>query len=113
LADLGFDRPVPHMDEHRHAIDVGQGLARKPSRCHPGGDHDNRILVLDHGVRRGRGKLLRLPYTGCGDSMKQLVSAHARAIRGPESLRRAIIWTVGNSTKPPARFWARRSSSSV
>ncbi len=42
------------MDDHRHAGDVGQRLARQPRRGHAGGDQDE----VRHGRRGGSGRAL-------------------------------------------------------
>ena len=47
------------MNNHRQAVNIGQRLAGQPGRGHPGGDDDDGILVFDHGLRLGRGKLDR------------------------------------------------------
>jgi cytochrome c len=82
LADIGLNRPIPDLNDHRQAVDVGEGLSRKPCGGHPGGDHHYGILVFDHGLRDGRGKLCNGPYTYCGQIEKQLVSAPDRWLKG-------------------------------
>jgi hypothetical protein len=63
------------MDDHRQAMDIGQGLAGQPGRGHAGGDDDDGIVVFNHGLGRRRGKLLKTVLYVLRAVEKQLVPA--------------------------------------
>ncbi len=105
LADIGLHRPLPDVHDHRQAVDIGQGFSGETGRGHPGRDHDDGILVFDHGLNRGRGKLVKRSLSYCGCQEKQLVSAPDQGLQGFGFL----IWIVLNSTRLPAPCSAPRS----
>ena len=43
--DVGLLRAPHHADDHRHAADIGQRLARQPRRGHAGRDQDQNVVV--------------------------------------------------------------------
>ena len=98
-ADVGRTRTLPDMHNHRQAANVGERLAGQTLRRHPGGDDDDSIPVVDHGLKAGRGKLERPPYTYCDRLEKQLVSARFEARGDRDDTGKAVTWTVGLSTK--------------
>ncbi len=46
--DRGFLRPAHHADDHRHAADVGQRLARQAGRSHARRDQDQDVGIHAH-----------------------------------------------------------------
>ncbi len=42
-ADIGLDAAAPYVNDHRLAVNVGEGLARQAGRLHAGGNDDDGI----------------------------------------------------------------------
>ena len=112
----GGDRPVHHMGDHRASGDVGERLAGKPGRRHPGRDQNDdacrhgRGVSTAHKIRRKfkfRGRLYGLPrrrQTG-------YLCAAAGAGQTAHFPRDRWRWTPLNSTRSPVPSWRPACSS--
>ena len=97
-SEVRLHRPAPDMDDHRRAVDVGEGLPRQAGRAHAGGDEDDGV---GHQLGSSESRGARA-YTCCQGERKaanQLGKKRApaafRSIRSNSSRRRFLrLWIM-------------------